>query len=874
MRTALLRTGLLASCAFVAATPAFAQDAAPADNGAAAAPQEVADAASNPADIIVTARRSEERLQDVPISISVLNQQQLNNKNIVTATDLATYTPSLSANNNFGQDSTSFAIRGFVQDIGTAPSVGTYFGDVVTPRGATNGQPVGDGASQGDFFDLQNVQVLKGPQGTLQGRNTTGGAVLFVPQKPTSKLEGYIEGGIGNYDMRRIQGVINVPLSDTFRVRAGFDHEKRRGYLNNLAPYGPRHFGDLDYWAGRLSIVGDLTPNLENYTIFSYNRSVNNGQASKPVAADPTTLFGSLAAAQIARDAGNFYNLEVESADAHLVTEQWQVINTTTWTESDNLTVRNIISYAQLTQKGLNPIFGNRFLVPVDGTIYPTGFQVSNSPANGYVASESTFTEEFRLSGKAMDGALTWQGGAYFELAQPVSSIAGSDSPGFASCINHITSSLQCTDAVRGYAAAGLAATPVLNGAPNPLFGLPASVIMSLPNPLTGGPLIPPIGNVNHTVGQTTFHDVGLYAQATYRLTDQFKVTGGLRYTWDTETADTNQSVYPLLPPPNYGVGAPTCLHLTSTLADNCAQHFHTQSHKPTWLIDFDYTPTRDILMYAKYSRGYRQSVIITNIPVGGTAADPDFTFNYLKPEKVDAFEVGAKTSWRGPIRGTFDIAGFYNKFSNQQIQEGFLPQPGALVPETSAAVNAGKSTIYGVEIDATLTPFEGLNLNFDYAYLHTRIDQVLAAPVNPEYITQPSFGVGDPLALSPKHKFTAGATYTLPLPESVGVISIGGSVTYRSRMLSNYTDKSTLTAPVSPLLQPFEYLPSLTLVDANVNWHNPGALPLDLDFFVTNLTNKKYYNFYSGLGGVGFEDATVGEPRMYGVRARVRFGG
>ncbi|HEX8058349.1 MAG TPA: TonB-dependent receptor plug domain-containing protein, partial [Novosphingobium sp.] len=261
-------------------------------------------------DIVVTARRVEERLQDVPISITVFNQQQLANKNVTTATDLANYTPSLSADNNFGPDNTSFAIRGFVQDIGTAPSVGTYFGDVVTPRGATNGQPVGDGASAGDFFDLQNVQVLKGPQGTLQGRNTTGGAVLFVPQKPTDKLEGYVQGGYGNYNMWRLQGVLNVPLSDTFLVRLGVDHMKRDGYLNNVSGIGPKHFGDIDYWAARLSIVANLTPNLENYTIASYSNSKNNGAVQKLIAAEPTQApFGGFAAGQLARQGSNFYNV-------------------------------------------------------------------------------------------------------------------------------------------------------------------------------------------------------------------------------------------------------------------------------------------------------------------------------------------------------------------------------------------------------------------------------------------------------------------------------------------------------------------------------------------------------------------------------------
>src|SRR6202007_1668321 len=104
------------------------------------------------ADIIVTARRVEERLQDVPISISVFTQQQLSNRNVVNSADLATYTPSLSVNDNFGSTNTAFAIRGFVQDAGTQPSVGVYFADVVAPRGAANNTPIGDGAGPGNFF--------------------------------------------------------------------------------------------------------------------------------------------------------------------------------------------------------------------------------------------------------------------------------------------------------------------------------------------------------------------------------------------------------------------------------------------------------------------------------------------------------------------------------------------------------------------------------------------------------------------------------------------------------------------------------------------------------------------------------------------------
>jgi iron complex outermembrane recepter protein len=234
-------------------------------------------------EIVVSARRVEERLQDVPISITVFNQQQLSNSNIVNSEDLARITPSLSVNDNFGSDNSSYAIRGFIQENGTAPSVGVYFADVVAPRGASNGTPAGDGAGAGSFFDLQNVQVLKGPQGTLFGRNTTGGAVLLVPQKPTGDLDGYVEASYGNYDMRRIQGVVNLPISSAVRLRLGVDSQAHDGFLDNKSGIGPSELGNVDYTAFRGSLVVDVTENLENYTIGSLSHSRNYGDVQKMV---------------------------------------------------------------------------------------------------------------------------------------------------------------------------------------------------------------------------------------------------------------------------------------------------------------------------------------------------------------------------------------------------------------------------------------------------------------------------------------------------------------------------------------------------------------------------------------------------------------
>ena len=351
------------------------------------------------------------RLQDVPISITVFNQEQLASRNIVNSQDLALYTPSLSANNNFGSQNASFAIRGFVQDIGTQPSVGVYFADVVAPRGASPNIPIGDGAGPGTFFDLQNVQVLKGPQGTLFGRNTTGGAILAVPQKPTSSLEGYIEGSVGNYDMKRIQAVVNLPLSDSFRLRLGVDHQQRNGYENNDSGVGPSKLNDVDYTAVRVSLVADVTPNIENYTILSYLLSDTHGEVQKVVGCNPSTnpanLFGQLGCLQLqqeqAKGAG-FYTVQSDLTNPDTRLQQMQAINTTTWRASDALSIKNIVSYAQLQETLATAQFGTNFRIVIPPFIpapgLPIDFANSTPLPGGKTADESTAPKRSRYRDK------------------------------------------------------------------------------------------------------------------------------------------------------------------------------------------------------------------------------------------------------------------------------------------------------------------------------------------------------------------------------------------------------------------------------------------------------------------------------------------
>ncbi|TCM19546.1 iron complex outermembrane receptor protein [Novosphingobium sp. PhB165] len=871
-----------AAAGLIAASPAMAQDA----------PQESARRESptiNPGDIIVTARRTEERLQDVPISITVFNQEQLNNRNVVSAADLATSTPSLSANTNFGSQNSSFAIRGFVQDLGTAPSVGVYFADVVAPRGASNGLPSGDGAGPGAFFDLQNVQVLKGPQGTLFGRNTTGGAVLLVPNRPTDTFEGYVSGSIGNYDMRRVQAVLNVPLSDTFKVRLGVDRMKRDGYLHNNSGVGPKDFNDVDYVAARLSVIADLTPDLENYMIATYSRSDTHGDAQKLIAADPAYSLGHFASEQLTPGSPNyqgsgFYDFAQDLQDPRSLLTVWQIINTTTWHASDTLTIKNVASYGQLTDTFRNPIFGTAFETPAIAQIgipsYRFGFASSQPLPGRHTADESTFTEEFQIQGRSSNDKLNWQTGAYLEAVEPLS-LVGSKSPVIQSCAN----------------SAALAASQCYD-------------VLSFLSTLAGGSSAP-AGAINTTAGRTSFHNVGLYAQATYKFTDQFKLTGGFRYTWDRENNTSVQTTtitgfpfsLPTFQPLPAGPIFTSCTYPDAPVQDpsaenGCRRDLKQKSSAPTWLIDFDYTPTQDILVYAKYARGYR---------AGGIAPNVTASFATFDPEKVDAFEIGTKTSWHGSMPGNFNVAGFYNKFADQQLQVGFNANPcqstdaagnciSAPVSPTAAPVNAGKSRIWGIEVDASISPFQGLLLQAGYTYLNTKLTSAKTFSLDPgsPYVLSGTYLVGDPLALSPKNKVTISGTYTLPLPDSVGKVSFGLTYTHTDKMLANtgnrfYAGCNGTANQNMPNCQPgavsdpatVAYIQSLTflqptdLLNVNVNWDNIAGTPIDAGFFASNVTNEKYYSFFPGLStGTGFETASVGAPRMYGFTLKYHFGG
>jgi iron complex outermembrane receptor protein len=176
-------------------------------------------------EVVVTARRRDEKAQTVPISVSVLAGKELEERQVTTAQDLEKLVPSLDIGSGNSRDVDRYYIRGQGPTLFGDPGVVTYFAEVPL---------AGGGAGPGFYFDLANIQVLNGPQGTLFGRNTTGGAVLFEPQRPTTDFGGWVEGNFGNYSNVELKGALNVPLvDDKLLLRVAFDRHTEDGYTYN-----------------------------------------------------------------------------------------------------------------------------------------------------------------------------------------------------------------------------------------------------------------------------------------------------------------------------------------------------------------------------------------------------------------------------------------------------------------------------------------------------------------------------------------------------------------------------------------------------------------------------------------------------------------
>lgn len=771
--------------------------------GIAYADQAVPSGATNDemAEVIVTARRVNENAQTVPISISAFDTAALQANGIKSTSDLQQLVPGVIFTGSATDSNTTYSIRGQGKAVvgPGLPSVVNYFNDVPLP-------PVG---SVLPTYDVSSVQVLKGPQGTLFGRNTTGGAVLVYSTEPDFKLGGYVQVEGGNFDDHSVQGAINLPIvDDMLAVRLAGDVERREGYTLNTQN-GQRN-NDVHSNAFRVSVLFKPTDFIKNSLVYDYYEDDTANTGNAPVG---PALVPSLAplVAQLESHpwttAGDFMNF---THDKYM-----GVSDKTSIDIGGSLTVKNIFGFRTDDISAANSSTGlpNSAPLPITlpGLIPPGSTGVLLNGAN--VRHDHQFTEEFQLVGKALNDKLDWLVGVFYLDDQP----SGPDN--FA------------LDIFR----------------PVPLSPAASAIVN---NSLGGNWPTSSIGNSLFSDRSKAVFLNGSYdLQGISEMLHGFKFDAGVRYTADIEGICAING-----PLSAEGITSAAAVSTTLSQCQASPGHFSDQAafKAPTYNLGLDYVVTDDLFLYFTTRHGYRAGGI--NSPALTGVLAPFQTFG---PQKVTDFEVGEHFKWKlDGWTGQLNVAAFQSNFSNLQVQPTGISPPDlgtttATAPSNAGLiVNAGASRVRGVELSGGVSPLPGLNVDYAATYLNSVFTNVEVSP-----IFTPYFNAGVP-SNSPKWSYSAAVQYRLPFDERLG--------DYIVKMDTYFLDQYFVGD---------ERLPSYHLSNVYLQWNRIYGQKVDLTVFVTNVFNKAYIEDADlDTPSFGAYTGSYGPPRMYGARITYHF--
>lgn len=757
-------------------------------------------------DIVVTARRVAESLQSTPVSVTAFSAETLRQSSIRDTQDLLVKTPGVFLAGSGGRENTNFSIRGQSKALAgnSAAAVISYFAEVPAP---TVGSSI-------PTYDLGSVQVLKGPQGTLFGRNTTGGAILYYPTAPSYKLEGYLQGTYGNYDTRLVEGALNLPIiADKLALRVAGQYQKRDGWTKNIGIGGDAD--DLNSRALRGSLLFQPFDWLSNTTIVDYyrNRAVGGASVLVNVLPGPNALTStgtlSAARAQLALQRARGPRVINSDVDAFERVKRFGVTNRTEIEVGPDIEFVNIFGYRFTDVDYYSSVDGLPTLTS-DGTgAIPLGLPVT--VVGGRQTSKvKQYTDEVQLRGKALDGNLDWLVGAFYLTSAP----------------------------------AGPSGTYI------PVFILPG---------ITNAPFN---YNFYKERSQALFANVGYDLSA---LVDGLKFNAGFRYTWDDINACIGGGVSP-----NPVVTPAGCRNPTAAITNSSVNT--TSSKAPTWTVGFDWQANNDLFLYAVTRRGYRSGGIN-----GPTLAGRLTPYQSFTPEKVTDIEVGVRSDFRaGGVNIRLNASPFVGWYNDVQVPLSGLNTQGScslLTPggtdaprspdgDCNAAndpaggtliVNAGKTRVAGVDLSGRIAPTRTLSFDAGATFLDLKSRSLTVPGSLRPYLAS----LEVPFNLVAKTTITGGARWTLPLPDSAGVGTL--SVDY-------YHSSSVRSSD--------NVLPAYDLVNARFDLKSIAGTGFDAAVFVRNLFDKDYLASSNvGSAQLGILSSFYGAPRTYGLELRYHFG-
>lgn len=825
---------LMASAAIIPAialsVPAFAQAAADSsDEGGIA-------------EIIVTARKTSESLQSTPVAVSALSGESLANQQIVGIQQIQATTPNLTFSSAVAQPGSSTVfIRGQGSSDGLIAidqAVGVYVDGVYAAR-STGGAT--------DLVDVQRVEVLRGPQGTLFGRNTTGGAINIIANQPTDKFEGSMRADYGNYSTWLAQGVLNVPLGSGIAVRGAYQHREHDGYGRNVTLNRP--VGDLKSDYGRLTfgikpegsqfsalISGDFSKfrnSGEQVGLKSYNPTLSTlapDLSANPVISpySPSELLAAACGTQALppfppgnATAGFLGALKAGAIPiCPAVTPRPGPIGSYALSGVNNPgfynQTGNVPSYGKSDTYGASGVMEYEFsdaanvksttawrgvklesLTDNDGT--PYAIVGGLAPVPGNRITQDQFSQEIQLSGK-LDSFEYILGGFYF----------------------------------------------VENGTDN---SDSASLF----------PLSPSVATIDSKVRNKSIAGFG---QVIVKVTDSVRLTGGLRYTEDTRDLvirNRDRNVLSNVVTSSLGTFADGLLDRDPS--DPFRATFKNKFNYWSYLLSADWQASDDLFFYAKTGRSQRSGGLNTRAVAGGI---PPVAF---KPETVTDYEIGAKVDLLDR-RVRLNLAAFNSSLDDQQRNVIGIGN-GRLV---SGVQNAAKAEIRGLEAELTVAPAIGMTLGANFGYTDAKyksfvnLDGSDWSSTKFPYTPKTTIGIfGDYSADLGSGKFKLHADYSWR--SKLYAVPIAASTPQRAGRTAEQI------AALSNALQETARVPSYGLLNARIAFELNDT-GLEIALYARNITKKQYFTRLLPLEGtaLGLTSYMPGDPQTYGVSATVRF--
>ncbi|MGZ8336676.1 MAG: TonB-dependent receptor, partial [Allosphingosinicella sp.] len=806
------------------ATPAQAQDELPATQPATTATEQVGEGEGEGENIVITAQGRRQLLQDVPIAVQAVGGEQMQNSGATDIRQLNQLAPSLLVSSTGSEANGSARIRG-IGTVGDNPglesSVAVFIDGVYRSR---------SGIGLSELGELERVEVLRGPQGTLFGRNASAGLIHVITRRPEFEFGGFAELSYGNYDAIRAAGGVTGPISESFAFRADAVYARRDGFYTVVNPTAGTEsdVNDRDRLFTRAQLLFEPNDDVSVRLIGDY--TTRDESCCGAVYLDRATnpLIGNLNEPATPLLVGGVTNPNGNNI-INVLRDLGQPLVGFSDPYSRNIYVSPGRSYRGETDDmgvslEVNWDFGGATLTSISawrnyesgqpGDIDYSAVDILYRGGDGVVREFETLSQEFRFQGSLFNGVLDWLVGVYYadeDLTVTDNLRFGNQYGRFATC--RIVSG-------GGLAALYSPASPGCLAARPPAFGAASPLIYAAFDRLDG---INDRGSTPDVYNQNS-RNYAFFTHNIIHVTDQFDVTFGLRYTNERKRFDAlfgndnvacpaqQAALIPFLSVPTLaavagGLIGLSCQGNSTAELNNVAIDDRRSEDEFTGTGVLSFRPTDDWLLYASYSRGYkaggfnldRSALKSPILPFAATPGGAQALVGNLQfdQEINDAYELGVKYS-RGPL--TVNVTAFRQDFQNFQLNTFngtvFLVQTingcetdlagtdrdlsaatGACAPED---VNYGVRSS-GVELEVQLRPRRDMSINAGVTYANTRYRDNLVgndqgAPLDPALRKLP----GDNLSNAPEIVATGSFTWTPDIGNSglTGLIYVDGRVT------------------------------------------------------------------------------------------------